>query len=200
MSEAFKCIKGSYFTGADNTCMNAWNILHKCEEAMIVKLLDEHITDPSKLKALNIKVKLWGKGKRQPTTKEVRAILPMPPFVQLLDRLLAKEIDMWTAKIIELPPGCYCGALGGISVTDVVAGMSLLLEKSSDDEGKGAVAQADVAQFYDRLSPCLICQWMITSGYPRWLAAATAAMQSWIQITFRCGEAQKLSERGQLDR
>eukprot|EP00973_Karenia_brevis_P093349 12416954-Karenia_brevis.AAC.1 len=54
-------------------------------------------------------------------------------------------------------PGCFLGAMKGTQVTDITSTNALVIEKGLDLQGQSSVAQADVAQFYDRVPTTSMC-------------------------------------------
>ena len=47
---------------------------------------------------------------------------------------------------------------------DVVCPLALVVEEALDDHSQGAIAQADVKQFYDHIQPLKIYRWLSNIG------------------------------------
>eukprot|EP00973_Karenia_brevis_P043969 6090864-Karenia_brevis.AAC.1 len=52
----------------------------------------------------------------------------------------------------------------GTQVTDITSTNSLVIEKGFDLQGQSSVAQADVAQFYDRVPTTSMLMWAVQNG------------------------------------
>ena len=109
----------------------------------------------------------YGKGLSKPSSSEVRLILPQPPLAALADALISQGLRSWCDEQLVAPPACFAGGLRGTQPLDIAAGVGLMCEKGLDDHSHFSCAQADVATFYDSLSPVAIItyllQWRVRS-------------------------------------
>ena len=60
-----------------------------------------------------------------------------------------------------------------------------------DAGGICAIAQADVAAFYDRISPMRVAVWLREKGCPAWLVAAIVMLQLNCTVVFKVGECER---------
>lgn len=94
--------------------------------------------------------RVCGKGTSTPTTKQVRAILPQPAFLQVVDALLERKSDECYDGHFTEELHIHVGAMRGTQVLDIAHSLSLILEKSGDRRSRRAVAQFDLATYYVR--------------------------------------------------
>ena len=188
-------MKSSSFIACDGTSINAWRVVHLAYPEYLPKVLNDLCGDMDALGSFTVAMKLRGKGTRRPTLSQVRAIMPLPPLLQLLDYLLSSELHRWIDGHLPLPDGCFSGAVPGTQPTDMTHGCSLLLQKAEDDYGRGAIAQGDVEKFFDSISPIRVGRFLLTQGCPPWLVGACVSFQLCVRLCFRIGEEDVLLAR-----
>ena len=66
---------------------------------------------------------------------------------------------------------------------------ALAFEKGADSAGCYAIAQVDVAQFYE-ISPLKVGAWIHKLGCPAWMAAAVVMLQLCCMVLLQVGECE----------
>ena len=61
-----------------------------------------------------------GKESSSSNASSMRAIMPLPALLQIIDVLLPASLDDFLNKILPCPEGCYLGARKGIKCLDIV--------------------------------------------------------------------------------
>lgn len=112
-----------------------------------------------------------GKGTHEPEPSEVRAIVPMPVMIGLVDALLAHTIHVFLDGI-QLPDQVLVAGRKGVQLLDIVMSAQLVIEKGLDARSQGAVAQSDIKGYYDTLCPLRVAQWLTARGLPEAVALA----------------------------
>lgn len=135
------------------------------------------ITSVTMMSSIEVKGCVFGKESRIASVNKVRAILPLPALLQVVDALLPILFEQHLASLLPTPPGCLVGGRPFTQVLDISHGIQCVLEKGLDDFGAAAAAQSDIQQFYDSLPIMLILQWMISKGIPAVLACAAIRHQ-----------------------
>ena len=107
------------------------------------------------------------------TADQTRAIVPFPTTLALMDivvaKLLEQIVDVFAATV---NPSYLEVAKKHRQILDLTFSAAMHIEKSLDCHGRGAVAQADVRQFYDHLCPIQLFHWIRRQQHYSNLAAA----------------------------
>ena len=85
-------------------------------------------------------------GKKSPTTDadNLRAILPLPAVLQVLDVLLARLFTLYIDKALPPLDGTFVGARPLTQTFDISHGLQFVIEKYLHDKSQGGLAQMDV--------------------------------------------------------
>lgn len=78
---------------------------------------------------------------------------------------------------MPLPPGCMEAGVSGTGAAHAVLGARLVIERGLDAGSTGAIAQADIRQYYDHIDPVLCGQWLLDHGCCAALAGAAVRHQ-----------------------
>ena len=186
--DAFSAIKMRNNLGSDGTCFAVWPVLFSAAPSEFVGYLNVHLCSPGLMSAWPVEAKLWGKKTSSPALEEIRAVLPLPPVLQVGDWLVARSLAEVVYREEPVAAENYEGGRRGTQPADIVAGLSLALEKSHDCGSPCAIAQADVRSFYDKIDLLLLSRWLLFHACPGWLVAAVLVMQLGCMIQFRFGE------------
>ena len=132
---------------------------------------------------LKIDGRLYGKQSTTPIANETRAILPATAILRILDSIL----DYFLTPIVNalhasLPDSYYAGGCVGTQTLDIAHGAHLTIEKGLDRHSAGAVAQADVRKFFDRLKVTLIANYLDSLGVHGCLTGALVRFHSCVQV------------------
>ena len=164
-------------------CLNKTTRLHKsgtCTEVW-KRLAGINISFVNSFNALVKRVETWenlhidgyvkGKLDSSPEPDSMRAILPLCPFSQLCDALLAERLHEFIDTALPEVTGVHCGAKKGRQSQEIPAALQFACEKCQDYGIRGAIAQVDVLQHYDNLDMCVIGEWLLDKGAPNELVA-----------------------------
>ena len=77
--------------------------------------------------------------------------MPLTSLAKFLDCLLAHALKDALWSVFPKLPGCIIGAQRFTQCADIGHGAQLLMEKGADLRSRAAIAQADVATFFDKL-------------------------------------------------
>eukprot|EP00959_Pyramimonas_sp_CCMP1952_P369337 7736181-Pyramimonas_sp.AAC.1 len=103
------------------------------------------------MSALAVLGHVRGKGTATPKPAQLRAIMPLPADLQVLDCLVAQRLNTWIDENIAVPQCCWVGARPFTQALDITHALHLLIERGLDDHSQSAVAQSDIEACYDSL-------------------------------------------------
>jgi hypothetical protein len=133
--------------------------------------------------------RVLGKESSVSAVNKLRAILPLPALMQVVDVLLPLLLEQHLSAVLPRTPGCLVAGRPGSQVLDISHAVQCVLEKGLDDFGAAAAAQCDIQQFYDSLPLILILLWLVDKGVPSPLVAAAIRHQMCPQVTLVAGAA-----------
>ena len=93
----------------------------------------------------HVRAVVLSKSTRRPPAGKTRAILPLAAVLQVLDATLAMRVDALVDRCCPLGGELYVGARPLTSCMDIAFTEKLLMEKSADRRGCGAIATGDIA-------------------------------------------------------
>ena len=108
----------------------------------------------------------FGKESSVTPATALRAILPLPAVMQVLDVLLPAAVEDHVSRVLPAVPECFVGARPRTQCLDIAHGLQTVIEKGLDNFGGAAVAQADIEKYYDSLPVLRIARWLIAHGTP----------------------------------
>ena len=124
------------------------------------------------LRDINVVGNVKGKKSAKTLAKDVRAILPFPTLLEIADCLIAKHLNNFIDRMFEPIFGVYVGATRGTQCAEITTSLQLAVEKGLDQRSQVAIADSDIAQFYDNLCPILLTRWLGKNGYePEYIGA-----------------------------
>ena len=131
----------------------------------IVELLHRIVASQTSLAQLQIHGHASGKRRGPITSKQVRAILPLPIILAVIDAIMAKKLNSHIDKFAACTSNSFfeC-ARRGRQILDLTFALSQVIEKAGDLHGYGAIAQADIRQYYDNIRPLRAHRWMLRNG------------------------------------
>ena len=129
LRRAFARVKCKSFFCSDQTCVHAWKVISEADPSLLVTYLSKMVCDPAMVAEHCVFAKLHGKQTSRPTLRQIRAILPLPPILQIVDWVVTDELHAWLDRHMPELPACFEGGRPGTQVSDVAAGVSLALEK-----------------------------------------------------------------------
>ena len=136
-------------------------------------LFNRLIQDNNFVGSLVVSGRALGKKRGTVTPEQVRAITPFSNILILFDCVLDIYLKEFINKITpNIDPGYFETAIPGRQILDTTFALSQHIEKSLDDYGRGCVAAADVAAFFDNIDPIKVLRWLLHRDFPRELAVA----------------------------
>ena len=128
-------------------------------------------------------------GKTSPTSKaaDLRAILPMPAVMQIIDAALAATVNRFVDQVLPPRLGCWVGARPGTQCLEIAHSLQMVIEKGMDMKSCAAIAQQDVQTFYDTLRMLRIAKWLQNRGLNPGLTACLLRHQLLTQVVLRSG-------------
>ena len=137
-----------------------------------------------------IKGTVFGKESSVSHATALRAILPLPAIMQVLDVILSIAMQTEVDALLPGVPECFVGARPKTQCLDVAHGLQAVIEKGLDRFGNAAVAQCDIEKYYDSLTVLRIIRWLISKGVPHSHAACLLRHQMCPRVILRCGSAE----------
>ena len=128
-------------------------------------------------------------GKMSPVTevKDIRAVLPMPAFLQVADVLVSNRLHTFIDTCLPVPAGAMVSARPKTQGAEVSFAVQLAVEKSLDNGSKGAIAQCDVQAHYDTVSGLKITNWLNNKGADRAVTTTALRMQLVCKVSLQSG-------------
>ena len=111
----------------------------------------------------------WVKGKEsnKPVCAKVRCVLPLNALLSICDIVLATTLNHHIDMLLPPDFSVYVGARPKTQCADIAFACHLVVEKSLDDQGRGALAQSDISQYYDNLPVIKVLEWCGHKGVNR---------------------------------
>ena len=116
---------------------------------------------------------VFGKEASVTPTSKLRALMPMPAVMQVIDVVIASKINDFVDATLPTHSGAWIGAVPRTQPLDITHGLQSVIEKSLDDHSRGCIAQADIEKYYDSLPVLRVVRWLDANGLElAWCAAA----------------------------
>ena len=127
----------------------------------------------------------------------MRAILPLCPFAQLCESLLANRLKRHIDLLLPATRGVHIGARRGTQPVEIPCALHVACEKSQDYGMPSAFGQIDCLQHYDRLDVEVILNWLRQRGVPEDVLAVTAVFQMFSNVSLHiAGRTIQIGSRG----
>jgi hypothetical protein len=192
---AADAVKHSNRCALDGVSMSALVLICHARPDLVAESLHQLLTSKQLLEQTIISGQVKGKKGSISLASDVRCIVPLPAMLELADVLLADMLVPYIEHAFPPHPGILVGAVPGTQTLEVAAGLQTVVEKSLDSKGNGAVADVDIANFYDEQALLLLLGWLL-ERCPRILAAAVIKLQFYPTIELSCrGESVRISNR-----
>ena len=149
--------------------MAAWAIAFEARPDLFPPVLNRSAASGAFFRSQVVRAHALGKGKCLPEVGQVRLILPTGPLLQLIDILVARDINHFCESMMPHSSLVWLGSDAGTQVLDIAHGAALALEKAQDGVEVVSAAAADVLQCYDTIRPhegCSspFCSWSTSSN------------------------------------
>ena len=139
------------------------------------------------MSCVHVQGKCLGKLAAVTEVKDVRAILPMPAFLQVADVLVSDRLHQCIDSFLPVPTGVMVSARPRTQGAEVSFALQLAVEKSLDNGSKGAIAQCDVQAHYDTVNGLKVTNWLNAKGADKALTAAALRMQLVCKVSLQSG-------------
>ena len=164
-------------------------MLWRAEPSITTRFFEMTASSTASMSSIIINGRVHGKESSITSTKNTRAILPLPSILQVLDVVLSKPAHAFLSSHLGHRPECFIGALPRTQSLDIAHSMQYVLEKGLDNFGRAACAQSDIEKFYDSLPVLRIVRWLVSRGMSAGLAACILRHQMCPRILLSCGKA-----------
>ena len=182
LSEAFKAMGAQSKLHGDGTTSVALRWFFFVHPLWLQDVVNATVASSNAMQQLQAHMRPGGKRTRIPELSQIRAVVPQPPLLAIIDHVLSKRLHAFVDSRFGQLEGVHHGALPGTQVLDIAHSASLLMEKCTDTQGKGAISQMDIASYFDAL-PCVsVVQWLVSQGLPASLGAAVVRHQLLVQV------------------
>lgn len=161
----------------DGLCVDVLCIAFEAAPDKFVSWLSDAVSSEEFMKSQASPMYCFGKHSSHTSIKHLRGLIPPNTFLRLTDFLLSSSLQNHLLRIIPKIPGVFVGAQRYTQVRDLGHSLALLVEKGVDDHGCAAMAQGDIARFFDSLSVLRILNWLRVRGVDVTLLAAIARHQ-----------------------
>jgi hypothetical protein len=168
---------------AHGVCIQAIKMIHIAHPDKLMSLLRRCAADTAQINALKVSGKAFGKQTKRTSAKNMRAILPLPSVLQVLDGLVARQLDTEISQAIQQAPENLIGARRGTQCLDILHPLQLISEKCNDTGAQFTVGQMDIAAYYDNLPFIKLHRWLTQNISNATLAAKALRLQAFPQIT-----------------
>lgn len=128
-----------------STCVDHLRALSQARPQAFAVWLGSAAGSETFWRSLTISGRVYGKTQSWPTLGQLRAILPMPPVMQLLEVILARRLQTFISEALPPVPKLCVGAVPGSQVMDIAHCLQLLMERFLDDRSSGGLAQGGLA-------------------------------------------------------
>ena len=158
--------------------------------ALVCGFLEAIISSSARMSEITVKGCVFGKESSVTPASSIRAIMPLPAVLQVLDALLPASFENLMNQALPTVPECFIGARPGTQCLDIAHGLQTIIEKGLDKFGAAAVAQADIEKYYDSLPTLRIARWLIAHGAACSHAACLIRHQMCPHVILKCGDVE----------
>ena len=145
------------------------------------------------MSSIVVKGHAYGKESATSLATNIRAILPLPSVMQILDVVLPSSLEPYVNMLLPPVPDCFIGARPKTQCLDIAHGLQSVLEKGLDKFGDAAVAQCDIEKFYDSLPVLLIMRWLVSRGVPASRVACVVRHQMCPRVVLQFGGSEEVT-------
>ena len=115
-------------------------------------------------------------------------IAPLPVFLLPLDFAIGKYLTAHWSSVTEACPSSFIeGAKKGRQALDTVWPAKMPAQASLDDLSRGAVAVADIKQYYDNIVLILVCSCLFSERFCHSIIAAIVNVHSFVPMKCNVG-------------
>ena len=156
----------------DGISIAALQVIAECRPEPLTRLINKIASDSTLCRRRCVYGYVRGKVSPNSPLSQLRAILPLGVVWQVLDVLIADRLNLDIDMIFQTNPSTFVGGQPRTQVLDIAAGIQLVVEKSLDRKSQGAVAQADIRTYYDRIPMVRIAYFLLHAGVSPLLVGA----------------------------
>ena len=182
MERAFKSLNKRNLFDLDGLCVDLLFAFWTACESFFMHWITQLLSSSKSMGELRAKGKIFGKKSADCSINDTRAIVSGSSILRLLDRMLAYRFQCITERICPPFPGCFSGARKFTQPLDIGHALSMFVEKSLDSHSEGAIAQVDVATYYDDLPVLRILKWLEARGVCLTLLTTVCRYQLFVPI------------------
>jgi hypothetical protein len=157
---------------------------------LVANFLPLMVSSTAMMSSVVVKGRVFGKESSKAPATSIRAILPLPAVMQILDVLIPSALEVHVRRLLPSVPECFVGAVSGTQCLDVAHGLQSVIEKGLDNFSAAAVAQSDIEKYYDSLPVLRIMRWLTSRGVPAPLAACAVRHQMCPAVVLKVGSSE----------
>ena len=136
--------------------------------------------------SLTVQGRVFGKTSSTPAGDETRAILPLCSIWALLDAIAHYFIEPFVKEWAPADNRIFVGARPRTQALEVAHACNLVVEKSLDRHSAGAVSQADILKFFDRIQIAQLAQFFVSRGSGLAIVGAFIRLHACVIVTLSC--------------
>lgn len=167
---------------AAGLCVGALRLVFEAHKPLLVTALNAALASTAVMSSYTISGKVYGKKTPTPTSKQLRAILPLLAALQIFDVILAGRLETYMDESLQPARNLHTGARRGTQTLEIAQSMSLVLEKSADSRSRGASAQYDIETYCDTIPVMMVVRDMQRIGAAASLMAAVGRQQLCVAV------------------
>ena len=190
LMEAFRTIKRKSRTDHYGVSVFAFMIIAQASPGLVEDFLQKAIASTSIMSSIVLRGRVYGKESSIAPASSMRAILPQPAVMQVLDVLLPMAVSGLISEVLPPQRDCFIGALPKTQCLDVAHGLQCIIEKGLDEHGSAALAQSDIEKYYDSLPVLAIMRWLVQKGLHPGTAACLVRHQMCPHVLLACGSSE----------
>ena len=168
-------------------CLELFRIAFEARPNDFVSWLQFVVSNETMMSSLESPLLCYGKQSKHSKLAHVRGIIPPCTLLKVLDCLLASLLTDRLSVLLPKHPDVFVGARKFTQPKDLGQGLNLVIEKGLDLKSNAAIAQADIATYFDKLPVFRIVMWLLLHGVERSLLAAIIRHQLCTILRLRRG-------------
>ena len=171
-------------------CVHVLWLWWNSKRHLATNLYNKLMSKPESFHVFNINACAFGKDGRTSEFSRTRIISPLPVIIRPLDFAIAHELNRHLDSVTTQPPTSFVeGAKKGRQPMDAVWPAKMLIQASLDDFSRGALAVADIKQYFDNIDVVLICSWLFADKFDHSIIAAIVCVHSFIPMVCAVGSS-----------
>ena len=153
-------------------CVELFRVAFEARPSEFTSFLQFVSSSETMMSSLESPLLCYGKCSKNTKLAQVRGIIPQCTLLFVLDKLLSSLLTDRLSVLLPKHPDIFVGARKYTQPKDLGQGLNLVIEKGLDLKSRAAIAQADIATYFDCLPVFRVVMWLLVRGVERSLLAA----------------------------